>query len=118
MNITVELTKLFKTSLTGIEVWTSTIPESSKIPAIAISNVAFANDRDLSGSKTKNISNWRITLVDTVQNLQDSINQILLVDNTVSEHFQRLYVELSLIEPKQLTEPYQRAIFDIRVYPK
>lgn len=118
MNISTALISLFKTSLTDIGVWGGTIPENADVPAIAIYNVAFANDRVMSGEKTKRVSTWRITLVDTVQNLQNSIDQIESVDNTVNDDFQRVYVELSLIEPKALTEPHQRAFFDITIYPK
>jgi len=118
MNTTTALISLFKTSLTDIGVWGGTIPENADVPAIAVYNVAFANDRVLSGKKTKRVSTWRITLVDTTQNLQNSIDQIESIDNIVTDDFNRIWVELSLIEPKALTEPHQRAFFDITIYPK
>jgi hypothetical protein len=107
-----------KTSLPGVGVFAGTIPEKNPVPAVALYNVAFANDRDLSGGKTKRWSTWRLTVVDTVGHLQTTLDQILLLDNTGNQIFQKLFFELTLIEPKAPTEPHQRAFIDIRVYLK
>ena len=117
-DITKDLVVTFKQVLPSFTVYTGVIPEGATRPAIAIYNVAFENDRVLSGKKTKNRSTWRITLSDSVVNLQTSIDQILLNDELVNEYFQRLFIDLTLIESKALTEPYQRAFFDVSVYPK
>lgn len=118
MSTLTDLVATFKSNLTGISVYSGEMPESAEKPAVVISNIDHNNDRDLEGVKTKRWSVWRITLVDTVQNLQNSIDQILLNDNVTNDYFQRLFVELTQEEDKALTEPYQRAFFDIRVYPK
>lgn len=112
-----ELVSTFKTALPGYSVYTGEIPENATRPAILISNISFASDRVLSGGKTKRQSVWRVTLSDTVVNLQNSIDEIELIDNTKNQYFQRVYVQLTLIEDKALTEPYQRAFFDITVTP-
>lgn len=117
-DITLNMIRTFKAALPGFNVYDGTIPENAIRPAIAIYNVAFTNERVLEGKKTKNTSVWRITLSDSVVDLQNSINAILLLDNTVNEYFQRLFIDLTLIEPKVLTEPYKRAFFDVSVYPK
>ena len=118
MNISVALIENLKANTSIVEVHSGTIPESAPIPAIAVFNVAFSNDRTLEGKKTKNVSNWRITVVDTVYNLQNTIDQILLLDNTSDDNFKVLFFELSLIEPKALDEPHQRAFIDVRAYPR
>ena len=113
-----KLVSFFKSALTGVEVYTGLIPESSAIPAVALYNVAYNNDRLLSGVKTKKWSAWRIIVVDTVSHLQTTLDAIELLDNTVNEDFQRLFINLTLKEPKAPTEPHQRAFFDLIVYPK
>lgn len=102
----------------GGRVYQGTIPESAVVPACAIYNVAFSSGRVLSGKKTGNASQWRVTVVDTVADLQSTIDAVELLDNTQNQYFQRLWVQLSLIEPKAPTEPHQRAFIDVTVYPK
>lgn len=116
MSIIEQLVLVWKASLTGVEVYTSVVPESAPVPAIAIQNIAFTSDRVLEGSKTKRWSQWRITVVAPVSALQSVIDQLELLDNTSNEYFQRMFVDLTLIEPKATTEPYQRAFVDMRVY--
>lgn len=117
-NITTGLIATLKDNTTGVGVYLDEIPETADVPAIALYNVSYANDRVQSGKKTKNTSTWRLTVVDTVQNLQNTIDQILLIDNTSNDVFQRLFFELTLIEPKALSEPHKRAFIEIRAYPK
>lgn len=117
-DISKELISYLKAELTGVAVYSGTIPESSTVPAVALYNVAFANSRVLSGEKTKNWSTWRLTVVASVSDLQNTLDQILLLDNTGNDIFRKLFFELSLIEPKEPIEPHQRAFVDIRVYPK
>lgn len=110
------ITLLLKTS--GLNIFSTDIPEEAVRPAVTFANIAYASDRVLSGDKTKKVSNWRITVSDTVQNLQDSIDKLELLDNTTNEHYQRIYVDHTFTEPKAQTEPYQRAFLDLIVYPK
>jgi len=112
------LIALLKSALVGVEVYTGLIPESSAVPAVALYNVAYNNGRTLSGTKTKRWSAWRLTVVDTVSHLQTTLDAIELLDNTVNTNFQRLFVNLTLKEPKAPTEPHQRAFIDLIVYPK
>jgi hypothetical protein len=118
MNITTSLIAMLKTALPGFSVYSGEIPETAERPAVLINNISFGSQRVLSGGKTKNQSVWRITLSDTLQNLQNSLDEIELIDNTTNEYFQRVFVQLTLIEPKALTEPYQRAFFDVTVTPR
>lgn len=111
------ITSLLKT-ITGLSVYSTEIPEDATRPAVTFANIAYQNDRVLNGDKTKRVSNWRITLSDSVVNLQDSIDKLESLDNTNNEHYQRIYVTLTFIEPKAQTEPYQRAFLDLTVYPK
>ena len=113
-----QLIEVFKTGLTGVNVYSGTIPATAVLPAIAIYNVSFTSNRVLSGNKTKRVSNWRITLVDTVQHLQTVIDAVELLDNTSNQYFQKMFVLLTLIEPKAPTEPHQRAFIDVTIYPK
>jgi len=113
-----KLIALLKSALTGVEIYVGTIPESSAVPAIALYNVAYNNGRTLSGTKTKRWSAWRLTVVDTVSHLQTTLDAIELIDNTVNSNFQRLFINLTMKEPKALTEPHQRAFLDLVVYPK
>lgn len=108
----------FKASLPGVAVYSGTIPESAAIPAIAIYNVAHTSARVLAGNKTKRLSNWRVTVVDTPQHLQTTVDAVELLDNTITQYFQKMFVQLTLVEPKEPTEPHQRAFFDVTVYPK
>jgi hypothetical protein len=112
------LIAFFKANLTGVQVYTGVTPEASTVPAIALYNVAYNNGRTLDGSKTKKWSAWRLTVVDTVSHLQNTLDALELLDNTVNDDFQRLFVNLTLKEAKAQTEPHQRAFFDILVYPK
>lgn len=118
MSAQTALVTFFKANLTGIEVWVDYIPENSPRPAVALRNINFGNDRTLDGRKTKNQSNWRLTLSDTPVNLQNSISQILLTDNQSNDDFQRLYVELNQEEDYVSSETYQRAFFDITYTPR
>ena len=118
MTNTIDVIRMFKDALTGFSVRSGELPESASRPAILINNLAYSSDRVLSGDKAKRQSTWRITLSDTVVNLQNSIDDIELLDNTSNQYFQRVWVQLTLIEPKALTEPYQRAFFDVTITPK
>lgn len=108
------ITTLLKT--TGLNIFSTDIPEEAARPSVTFVNIAYASDRVLEGDKTKRFSNWRITVSDTVQNLQDSIDKLELLDNTKNEHYQRIYVDHTFTEPKSQTEPYQRAFLDLTVY--
>lgn len=113
-----QLIATFKAALPGVGVYQGTIPESAPVPAMAVYNVAFTSGRVLSGQKSTRSSQWRITVVDSVAHLQQTIDAVELLDNTKNQYFQRLWVQLSLIEPKEPTEPHQRAFIDVTVYPK
>lgn len=113
-----QLVAVFKAGLPGVKVYSGVIPENVTVPAIAIYNVAHSSSRVLAGTKTKRVSNWRITVVDTVQHLQSVIDDVELLDNTSNQYFQKLFVQLTLVEPKAPTEPHQRAFIDVTVYPK
>lgn len=116
MSLEEKLIAFFKANLNGVGVFVGVIPESEPVPAIAIYNVAYNSGRVLSGDKTGRSANFRITLVDTVERLQSTIDAIELLDNTVNSDFQKLFIDLSLKEPKAPTEPHQRAFFDLKVY--
>ena len=116
MSILTEIVQTIKSGTTGIGVFDSVIPESEPVPAIAVYNVAFVSDRILTGEKTKKWSQWRITAVATKATLQSVIEQLESLDNTTNQYFRKLYVDLVQIEPKQPSEPHQRAFLDVRVY--
>lgn len=118
MTIEQKLVALLKATLPNVGVYVGTIPENSPVPALAVYNVAFNNGRDIEGRKTRKWSVWRLTVVDTVEHLQTVLDAIELIDNTVNSDFQKLFVNLTLKEPKAQTEPHQRAFFDMQVYPK
>lgn len=117
MNDIKNITTLLKT-ITGLRVYSTDIPEEAPRPAVTFANIAYQNDRVLGGERTKRVSNWRITVSDSVVNLQDTIDKLESLDNTNNEHYQRIFVTLTFIEPKAQTEPYQRAFLDLTVYPK
>lgn len=116
MSIIVDIVAVLKANLVGVEVYSSVVPEDAAVPALAVQNIAFTSDRVIEGTKTKRWSQWRITVVAPVSALQSVIDQLELLDNTFNEYFQRMFVDLTLIEPKATTEPYQRAFVDMRVY--
>jgi hypothetical protein len=113
-----ELIATLKTALPGVGVYSGVVPSNAAVPAIALYNVSHSSSRVLAGSKTKRLSNWRITVIDTVQHLQQTIDAVELLDNTSNQYFQKLFVQLTLVEPKAPTEPHQRAFIDVTVYPK
>lgn len=116
MSILSELILTLKASTSGVGVYSSVIPEAAPVPAIALQNIAFISGRVLNGDKTGRWSQWRITAVATVQGLQDLIDQLELLDNTSNQYFRKMFVDLTLVEPKGSTEPHQRAFIDVRVY--
>jgi len=116
MSILTNLIAVMKANLTGIKVYESVVPENATVPAIAIQNIAFNSIRVLEGKKTGRWSQWRITVVASVAGLQSAIDQLELLDNTGNQYFQKMFVDLQLIEPKETTNPYQRAFVDVRVY--
>lgn len=113
-----QLIEILKAGLPGIDVYSGVVPESSNLPAIAVYNVAFTSSRVLKGTKTKRVSNWRVTAIGNPTHLQSVIDAVELLDNTTNQYFQKLFVQLTLIEPKAPTEPNQRAFIDVTVYPK
>lgn len=117
MSIQTNLITTLKTGTTGVGVFSGEIPESEPLPAVALYNVGPDFQRTLAGEKTKNMDVWRLTVVDELKNLQNTIDQILLLDNTKNEFFQRLYFNLINREPKALSEPHARAIIEIQAYP-
>lgn len=116
MSILTDLIAVFKANTTGIGVYEGVVPEKATVPAVAIQNIAFNSSRVLEGKKTSRWSQWRITVVAPVAGLQSAIDQLELLDNTVNQYFQKMFVDLQLIEPKETTNPYQRAFVDVRVY--
>lgn len=116
MSTIVQLIAVLKANLVGVGVYSSVVPENAPVPAIAAHNVAFVSGRVLDGTKTGKWSQWRVTVVAAPASLQSVIDQLESLDNTVNTHFQRMFVDLTLIEPKISTEPYQRAFVDIKLY--
>ena len=116
MNVLTSLIAVLKTNLTGITVYSSVVPEDATVPAVAVQNIAFNSGRVLEGNKTGRWSQWRITIVTPVSGLQGAIDQLELLDNTSNQYFQKMLVDLQLIEPKETINPYQRAFVDVRVY--
>jgi len=118
LSIIINLIATLKAALPGIGVYSGVIPSNAPLPAVAVYNVAHSSSRVLSGDKTKRYSNWRLTLVARPQDLQSLIDAVELLDNTTNQYFQKLFVQLTLEEPKAQSEPNQRAFVDVTVYPK
>lgn len=118
MSIKTDLIETIKTVTVSDSIFAGEVPESEPVPNFSLNNVGPDFQRTLAGEKTKNMDVWRLTVVDESRNLQNTINQILLLDNTKNEFFQRLYANLIIEEPKALSEPHARAIIEIQAYPK
>lgn len=116
MSILTSLIAVLKANTTDVGVYEGVVPEGKPVPAIAIQNIAFNSGRVLEGKKTGRWSQWRITAVAPVASLQSVIDQLELLDNTSNQYFQKMFVDLQLIEPKETINPYQRAFIDVRVY--
>lgn len=116
MSILKNLIAVLKANLTSIGVYESVVPENAATPAIAIQNIVFNSSRVIEGTKIGRWSQWRITVVAPVASLQGAIDQLELLDNTSNQYFQKMFVDLQLIEPKETINPNQRAFVDVRVY--
>lgn len=109
------ITALLKT-IDGLYVTSTNIPENATRPAVTFANIAYQNDRVLSGDKTSRVSTWRVTISDSVENLQNTIDQLLSLDNTVNDNYQRIFSVLTYVEPKDQMQPYQRAFIELTLY--
>lgn len=109
---------LVETNL-GVTVYSDMVPEGATYPCASLDEVANSSSRVLSGLKYGKSSTWRVTVYATnkavIKTMLDSLE---LLDNTHNSDFQRIFAQYVLTEKRQPGQAYDRAFYDITVYPK
>lgn len=106
---------------TGFQCYLDVVPNDVVLPALAINSIAYGtrNTRVLSGKKTGNSSEHRISLItNTMSELNELVNSIELLDNTSNDYFQRINVDLASREPRQTGSNVVRAFYNLTVIKK
>jgi hypothetical protein len=116
MSVELDLIAMLKSLLsTTYNVYSGLVPESEPNSAVAVNNVANPSNRVISGVKYGRTSVWRITVVATGKAQRQQIIDLLeTLDNTSNNSFQRVFVDLVNLEPKDTEDqPVVRAFVDI-----
>lgn len=94
------------------------VPETETGTAIAISNTGFdLGTRRLSGKSSGASSLWRATISGPSKADNNVVEKLLLaLDNTTSDDFQRIYVQIENIEAKEPNQTIFRLFLSIEVY--
>jgi hypothetical protein len=108
--------QLVKSVVPGYKVYNNFVPEN-KSPALAVSNITYSNSgRRLSGKAFGKGSIHRISVVTkTDAESKDIVNKVLLLDNTTTDDFQRVYVEVTSVEPFEMSTPLRRVFIELTV---
>ena len=106
---------------TGFQCYLDEVPNSVTLPALAVNNINYGagNTRVLSGKKTGDRSEHRLSLItNTPTELNSLVNSVELLDNTSNDYFQRINVDLSSREPRQVGSNVVRAFYNLTVTKK
>ena len=102
----------------SVNVYDGVVPETVTGTAVAISNTGFDNgQRTLEGRRSGASSLWRATISGPSKADNNVVEkQILTLDNTVNDDFQRIYVGIENIEAREPNQPIFRVFLSIEVY--
>lgn len=110
-----EVISMLKDNL-SVPVWSDYVPGGNE-SGCAVNHVANSEGRVLSGHKYGLWSTWRVTVVAKhTSDVELIIKELLKLDNTRNDDFQKVKTNLVLIEPKEPEQTYRRAFVDVRVY--
>ncbi len=112
-----DLIAVLKSTLT-VPVYSDFVPEAQVDTAVSLINLGSpAPLRTIDGKKIGKKSHWRITVVSKVSIELDSvIEEIESLDNKRVTGFQKILVDNTLLEPKDVSDPFKRAFITVTVY--
>lgn len=111
----------FIESQTGFECYLDEVPNTVSLPALALTNIDYDtfSTRVLSGKKTGNTSEHRVSLItNTMSELDALVKSMELLDNTSNDYFQRINVDFSNREPRQTGSNVVRVFYNLTVIKK
>jgi len=77
----------------GVDVWPDFVPEDATLPAISYVQISDKFNRVLEGSKSAKSDTWRLSLVcNDLEELEQLVNLVETIDNTVKDGYQRIFV--------------------------
>lgn len=115
MLVNKQITSLLKNTV-SVAVYADYVPEDL-VPGIAFNSIGYTNTRNLEGNASGNRSFHRVQVVtNTDEEMENIVNELLTLDNTNNDDFQKIYIELSSLEPISMSTPYIRCFLNLNVY--
>lgn len=109
---------LLKTTLgSGITVYSGVVPEGVVKPCVSVTMVSNADNRVIAGHKYGNTQVYRVNVfAPTIVEIEQILETLESLDNTLNEDFQRIFGQWILTESKQPGQALARAFYDLTLY--
>lgn len=101
----------------GVTVYSGVVPEGVDKPCVSLTMVSNTDNRVIAGKKYGNTQVYRINVfAPNIPGIEQILETLETLDNTVNADFQRIFGQWILTEPKQPGQALARAFYDLTLY--